>query len=101
MDDAISLDIDDNGEVNIKERENVTLSECFGGVMCEYLKIKKYIDGDNYPLECQRMWCTHTDRSVIEIFYDSADARCPLNHWVKAAVPRYYEPVATPSPEAK
>ena len=68
--------------------------------MCEHCKIKKYIDGDNYPLECSRMWCSHADRSVIDIFYDEL-ARCPLDLWVKAAIPKYYEPVASPSPAPK
>lgn len=99
--DGIRLDLNEDGEVQIIEEEHIEKNECFGGVMCQYCQIKKYEHHSSRPnvspMQMQQMWCSHVNRSVIDIFYDDL-ARCPLNHWVKAAVPRYYEAVATPSP---
>jgi hypothetical protein len=91
MTEGISLDIDSEGELNIAE-PNDPKQECFGGVMCIYCTHRsetiKLQDGSE--IKTTPMWCTKVDRSVVDIFYDSINARCPLDLWIKAAVPKYY-----------
>jgi len=99
---GINLDIDDDGAVQIVENEDLKKAECFGGAMCRYLQKQTHeiplMDGTT--VLCNKMWCMKSERSVVDIFYDEM-ARCPLDLWVKAAMPKYYAPVASPSQPPK
>jgi hypothetical protein len=102
--DGIKLDMDEDGQVGITEDSMPDLQECFGGVMCPHCKIvQKTVKLDDQVFrELTQLWCNHKDRSVVDIFYDEL-ARCPLDYWIKAAMPKVYPIFASPSPspEAK
>lgn len=100
MPEGISIDIDGDGNIDIARDDQIEAQECFGGVMCEHLHTRNVEEplNDGTSIVTNKMWCDHIDTSVLDIFYDSPNSRCPLDYWVKAVMPKYYPPV-TPSEE--
>ena len=86
---GISLDIDDDGKVVFTEEENAEpANECFGGIVCHHCKHDKETItlADGRSIEITKIWCDHVGRSVVDIFYESPNARCQLNYWAKAVI---------------
>jgi hypothetical protein len=82
---AISLTED---ATSVSQDENIRHNECFGGVVCRHCEIATatFIINEKKSLDGHQMWCKHADRSIVDIFYDEF-AKCPLDYWVKAAMP--------------
>jgi hypothetical protein len=72
----------------VTDEEKIDTNECFGGVICHHCKHDKetikLVDGRS--IEINKIWCDHVGRSVVDIFYESPNARCQLNYWVKAVI---------------